>query len=170
MLLSMLTFSQRYSGWEASLGLGTIKFQNTESVNVKDNINVGITLEVLKEFENKMYVSSGITFSTLSEAGNLWSNPLKYFSANADVGFRFNSITFRKPYMIPYVSIGTSYINAANTIPDSNASMSLNFTGGVIFWLNDSNWGLTVQNTYKVVESDFMVSHNQFTLGASYKF
>ena len=156
--------------WEASVALGTINFKNSESLTVGDNINVGLTFEGLYKFDNNMFLSGGTTFSVIKNFEGLWQNTLNYFSINANAGYRFKTVTKTEPFIVPYVAVGTSFINAANTITNAKASVSANFTWGAIIKMKDAKWGMTIQNTYKAVNSASMVNHNQFTLGAAYKF
>ena len=65
--------------------------------------------------------------------------------------------------------MGVSHISAPNTISDSSSSISLNFTGGFIFWTKNNNLGLTIQNTYKSVSDENMLSHNRISVGVKYK-
>ncbi len=172
LLFSFLVMAQddvNAGRWEVSGAFGSIHFDNTATVHVQDNINVGLTFAVARKFANNFYTSAGVAFSTVTDAG-LWENPLHYFSGNVDIGYRFRSKNIPKPFMVPYIAIGTSYIKAANTLPNAESNFSGNITGGFIFWLNNSHWGLTLQDTYKFVNSTSMVSHNQITIGAAYKF
>lgn len=163
------SFDLHEGDWEVAAMFGSINFDNTATVHVQDNINIGFTLEAARKFKNNLFLNAGISFSSGKELGELYENPLTYFSANANVGFRFRSVDIPKPFVVPFVAVGGSFINAANTLPDAESSFSANFTGGFIFWLNQSNLGLTIQDTYKVVDSDYMVSHNQILVGVRYK-
>mgnify|MGYP005996482761 FL=1 len=168
-LVAMAQNADRDHKWEIGALFGSINFDNTATVNVQDNINVGFTVEATRKFENNLFLNAGVSFSSGKELGELYENPLTYFSANADVGYRFKLKEITKPFMVPYIAVGGSYINAANTLPNAESSYSLNTTVGFIWWLNQSNWGLTIRDTYKFVNSDYMVNHNQILVGVRYK-
>ena len=168
-LVAIAQNAERDHKWELAALFGSINFDNTATVNVQDNINVGFTLEGTRKFENNLFLNAGVSFSSGKELGELYENPLTYFSVNADVGYRFRLVEIPKPFMVPYVAVGASYINAANTLPNAESSYSINATLGFIFWLNQSNWGLTIRDTYKFVNSDYMVNHNQILVGVRYK-
>lgn len=150
--------------WEIIASFGSIHYENTTNVNVQDNINIGLTLGLARQFSNNFFVDGGVTFSTLKDVG-LWENPLNYLSVNANVGYKIQTGGLSEAY----IAGGGSFINAINTIPNAESSFSGNITGGFIFWLRDSNWGITIQDTYKFVSSDYMVNHNQITVGVRYK-
>lgn len=168
MCISFQAFSQAWKASESKLNVtadfGSTKFNNTASTDVGDNINVGLSLGVTRVFENNLYVSSGVTFSTFKST-EFWVNSLDYFSVNANVGYQFNTGRLT----VPYLALGTSFIKAVDAIPNASNSFSFNVTGGFVFWLKDSKYGLTMQNTYKFASSDSMVSHNQITFGVAYK-
>ncbi|PQJ81934.1 hypothetical protein [Polaribacter glomeratus] len=160
--------------WQIDLGFGTTKLYNTPKLSVIDNIIVGLNLGVTRQFSTNFYTAAGITFSTLKNAGGLWENYLNYFSANLSGGYVFNNLDVGEQgyqFATPFLGIGTSFISAPNTIKSSSTTMSANFTGGVIFWFRESNFGLVMQDTYKMLpdNSSSMVSHNQFTIGLKYK-
>ncbi|MCL7753302.1 outer membrane beta-barrel protein [Polaribacter sp. Z022] len=163
------SFDLHTGNWEIAALFGSINFDNTATVNVQDNINIGFTVEGTRKFKNNLFLNAGVSFSSGKELGELYENPLTYFSVNADVGYRFKLKEITKPFVVPYVAIGGSYINAANTLPNADSSYSINTTVGFIFWLNQSNFGLTIRDTYKFVESDYMVNHNQILVGLRYK-
>ncbi|MGY0406897.1 MAG: hypothetical protein ACWIPJ_00865 [Polaribacter sp.] len=179
LFIGFFTFGQvtkkysREENWGITASFGSINFDNTNSVNVQDNINVVVSLEVTKKFRNNMFASIGTTFSFLNEGGDrgkLWENPVDYLSIDANLGYRFINRNYPKPFVVPYIAVGTSYITKVNTIADAKSSFSTNITGGLIFWLNHSNFGLTLKDTYKFVDSNSMVSHNQIMVGLAYKF
>ena len=118
-LFSFLAMAQEESSWEIGALFGSINFDNTATVNVQDNINIGFTVEATRKFENNLFLNAGVGFSSGKELGELYENQLTYFSANADVGYRFRSNEYPKPLMVPDVAIGGSYINAANTLPNT---------------------------------------------------
>lgn len=151
--------------WEVIASFGSIKFNNTSTVDVKDNINVGLTLGLARQFQNNLFVDAGATFSSGKELENLFENVINYFSVNANVGYKIQTGGLSEAY----IAGGGSFINAINTLPNAESSFSGNITGGFIFWLRDSKWGVTIQDTYKFVNSDYMVSHNQITIGVRYK-
>ncbi|MFY0602725.1 MAG: outer membrane beta-barrel protein [Flavobacteriaceae bacterium] len=154
--------------WTIDVDFGATKLSEDEPTYslLKDNVNVGFNVGATRTFENNLFVSAGVTFSVLKNGPfDLWENPMDYFSVNADVGYKFKSDALTEPYL----AIGTSFISAVNTIPNAESSFSINFTGGFIFWLRDSNYGIVIQNTYKSVSSDYMVSHNRVTLGVRYR-
>ncbi len=150
--------------WMLKFDFGATKFNNTATTHVGDFVNVGIGLEAIRTFENNVFVSAGATISVLKKT-SLWENPLEYRSFNADVGYRFS----REHIVQPYVSVGASYITKANTLPNAEGTFSVNFTGGLLLWIHDSNFGINLQNTYKTVSNENMVPHNRFTLGVTYR-
>lgn len=150
--------------WEVATELGATKLYNNSTLNTGDNVNVGLSLEAKRLFGNNLFVSAGTTFSTLKNTF-LWDNPLNYFSIDLYSGYRFNSNGLTN-YSL---AIGTSYISAPNTVPNGSSSFSLNFSGGFIFWLRDSNYGIILRNTYKAAMDDNYVSHNRLSVGLAYK-
>ncbi|WP_435415098.1 hypothetical protein [Polaribacter aestuariivivens] len=159
------TYKGHKDRWEVFGAIYSINFDNTASVNVQDNINIGLQVGVSRAFKNNFFLAAGANISTIRNAG-LWENPVDYISFNVEGGYRIQTGGLTEGV----IAIGSSYINAINTLPDAESSFSANIKGGFIFWLNDSNWGLTIADTYKFVNSDFMVSHNQITVGTIYKF
>lgn len=153
--------------WVLLVDYGTIRLQEKEPTfsKLKEKTLVGFDIGVTRNFKNNLYLSSSITFSVFKEVPDFYRNEFNYFSANLDLGYKFKSKSLTEPYF----AIGTSLINAPATIADSNSSFSLNFTGGVIFWLRNPNYGLVIENTYKSVSTKDMVPHNRFTLGIRYK-
>jgi hypothetical protein len=155
--------------WTADINFGATKLseRNPTYTNLQDNVNVGFDVGITKTFSNNIYLSSGVTFSFLKDAPwGFWENPLNYFSVNADLGYKFD---LDGKLTEPYLAIGGSYISAPNTIANSSSTFSLNFTGGFIFWLRNSNYGLVIQNTFKNVNDENMVPHNRFTVGVRYR-
>jgi len=171
---SYAQFSNRNSSegkWQVDMNFGSTKLYNTTSLNVGDNINVGLDLGVTREFANNIYASVSLTSSTIKKAGELWENPLTYFSSNFSAGYVFNDLKtdrFGHQFITPFFGVGTSFISAPNTIENSESSNSINFTVGAIIWLRDSNLGFVLKDTYKEVNNNFMVSHNRITLGLKY--
>lgn len=152
------------SKWDVSATLGATKLYNNSTLNTGDNVNVGLSLEATRLFDNHLFVSAGTTFSTLKSTF-LWDNPLNYFSIDLYGGYRFDS-TGLTDYSL---AVGTSYISAPYTVLNGSGSFSLNFSGGFIFWLRDSNYGIILRNTYKASMDDNFVSHNRFSMGLAYK-
>jgi hypothetical protein len=165
--VSYIGTAQKLAGdskWNISTTLGSIQFFNTSELNVRDRVNVGLSLEATRVFDNNLFVSAGTTFSTLKNIF-LWENTLNYFSIDLYGGyvFKFDGLSEFT------LATGTSFISAPNTIPDGNSSFSFNVSGGFIFWLNDSNFGIIIRNTYKSAIANNFVSHNRFSLGLAYK-
>lgn len=148
--------------WNLETRFGTITFNNAEFIG--DKTNVGLDVEVARTFTNRVFVASSITFSTLRST-TLWENPLEYFSANLDLGYKFDTGGLSDVY----IAAGGSYISAANTVPNSESTFSFNLTAGAIFWLRDSKLGISIRNTYKTVSNAFMRPHNRFAIGMAYK-
>jgi len=157
---------QKVNSWALHLNLGAIRlFKNQPTYsNLQDNINVGLDVGITRTFTNNFFLSSSFTFSIIKDAG-LWENPLTYYSANLTAGYKFETNGLTEPYL----SIGTSFIGAPNTIDNSSSSFSFNLTAGCIFWLRDSNYGITMDATYKSVSNENMVSHSRISVGVAYK-
>ena len=154
--------------WILDVNLGATHFTSNEPTfsNLKDNVNVGLDLGVTYTFKSNLYASLGGTFSLLEDGPfDLWDNPLTYYSFNADIGYKFDTGGLSQPYL----AVGGSFIGAPNTIDGSSGTFSVNLTGGFLFWLRDSNWGITIQNTYRYVDNTDMVPHNRFTFGVRYR-
>ncbi len=167
MCMGYIGTAQRFASeneWNISTTFGATKLFNTSELNVGDNVNAGLSLEVTRVFDTNFFVSAGTTFSALNSTF-LYDNPLNYFSMDLYGGYKIDS-----EGLTDYsLAIGTSFISAPNTVPNGNSSFSLNFSAGATFWLNHSDYGIIVRNTYKAALGDNFVSHNRFSLGLAYK-
>lgn len=152
------------AGWRLSSTFGATKFFNSSSKDVQENVNVGMSMEVTRVLNNGFFISAGTTFSTLKSTP-LWENSLNYFSIDTQVGYLSN-ISDLTEYSL---AAGTSFLSAPNTIDNANSSFSLNLSGGLTFWLNNTDVGIIVRNTYKIALNENYVSHNRFSLGLAYK-
>lgn len=158
------TYKGHKGNWEVAGTIYSINFDNTATVNVQDNINIGLQVGVVRNFKNNLFLGASINTSTIKNAG-LWENPVNYLSFNLQGGIKIPTGGLTEGIL----AVGSSYISAINTLPNAKSSFSGNITGGFIFWLRNSNWGLTLQDTYKFVNSDYMVNHNQILVGIRYK-
>ena len=192
-LISTSVFAQTYSsGRKMSNAKAKNRFSNSEislDVNfgitnlfdkdliyslLKDNNMFGVDIGATKTFDNQFYVSSGFTIGIIDDGlFGLWTNDLSYFSINADVGYRFKS----DPTIEPYVAVGGSFISTTldevppfSSISRDNNTFSLNLVTGSVFWIGKSNYGVVVQHTLKVLNDDYMVSHNRMVVGIKYRF
>lgn len=132
---------------------------------IGDQVNVGLTIGATKTFESNFYASTSVAFSVAKETG-LWDNPLNYLAINLDGGYKFKTGTF----FVPFLALGGSYINAPNTIANSNSSIAFTPSAGFNMWFKNSSLGFTTKFGYRLVSNEFMETHKYLTVGLIKKF
>jgi hypothetical protein len=160
-------FKSGHSYWTAEASFGVIAAWDSESSaqTIGDKINVGLTLGISRTFESNWFVSTGASFSVGKE-NSLWSNPLNYFSANLEGGYQLKTETS----FVPFLALGVSYINAPNTIVNSESTVTINPTAGFSWWFKNSSYGLLTKLGYKLGNKENMPSHQFLTIGLTKKF
>lgn len=149
------------SYWSVDVGFGLVAgFEESNQAKIGDKVNIGASLAIMRTFQSNLFLSSGITFSTIEDSG-LWENPLDYFSVNLEGGYKIDT---NSPFM-PFLSIGGSYISAPNTIENSKAAYALSTSVGALMWFKNSKFAISSKWTYKMVNSNYMAPHSQLLFG-----
>ncbi|MDG1697619.1 MAG: hypothetical protein P8L21_05610 [Polaribacter sp.] len=113
-------------------------------------------------------LDGGFTLSGIGDIDGLFSNSFSYNSLDGNLRYDFNLSNNK---IVPYLAIGSSFINAPSSRPNSNPTATFNTTIGVTFW-DTHRWGFNTQMTYKSSPEEFrsMVNHIQLTVGLVYRF
>ncbi|QTD36769.1 hypothetical protein JL193_11575 [Polaribacter batillariae] len=160
-------FEKGNSYWTVDATFGVIAGwdQKADVDRLGDMVNVGLTVGVARTFKSNFFTAASASFSVAKETG-LWSNPVNYFSANLEGGYKFKTGTF----FVPFVALGANYIKAPNTIANSKDSFAFNPSAGINAWFKNSSFGVTAKFGYRFASEKYMGTHRYLTVGIIKKF
>ena len=168
MCVSFTCFAQnKQDKWVVGVSASFVNFGDSGQNSVKERFNFQVPkINVSRYIFHGLTLDAGLTLSALSELDGFYENAFNYFSVDGNIRYDFN---LSDENLVPYIGFGASIVGGPETIPDSKATGTLNFSFGGTFWISPQ-WGLNVQGTYKYSPEEYesMASHSQISAGLVY--
>ncbi len=161
-LFSFTTFSQdRESKWVAGLGVATVRFNKADKIVIGDLVLIHIPrINISRYLFKGITLDAGFSFGVIKKLEGVFTNSISYITFDGSIRYDFN-LSDRNS--VPYVFVGTSWIDARKFAPTLNAGV------GSTLWVS-KNIGLNVQGMYKFSAENIesMRSHFYYSLSVIY--
>ena len=170
MMCTMVSSQTKDQKWVLGVSGSLISFGDAGPASmIKERFNFQFPKLNLTRYLFKGFIlEGGVTLSSVDRVDGLYTNAFNYISLDGAIRYDFNR---SEENLVPYISLGSSFIGGPSTIAGSRTTATINSSIGMNFWISPQ-WGLNVQGTYKFSSPDYesMRSHHQLSVGFIYSF